>query len=335
MSSKLPFVKPTIVDCSGLKVYGYHQFINKEEVGRGGFGAVFTAQLPSGEQCVIKKMLGKEEEDKRNFVKEARILQGLQHENIVGLRGICNAPFALVLEYVYFDFGPFGDSATKVSSMEDFLTCINKPTSMGFLTSRMLSTACKDVMNGLKHLHAMGVAHRDLKPANVLVSNQHYRNLTGQELANAFEERPLQCKLADFGESRSADIQTNTLVRSQTNNVNRGTPVYMAPEVYVEAIRLPSVGLEDLKRVDIWALGMLLFAILNPSTKYPYRQKIEDARAKGQTPMRCLEGLLLQKSFPGHQSSTNTGTPLTGTRYTRSQRPVPASSRAHDQASMT
>ena len=51
--------------------------------------------------------------------------------------------------------------------------------------------------------------HRDLKARNILVSNQHYCNLSdpGAKL-DMFLKRPVVCKLADFGESRSQLIQT-------------------------------------------------------------------------------------------------------------------------------
>ena len=52
-------------------------------------------------------MLSDDVLDKKTFIKEARILQRLKHPNIADFKGICNNPFALVLEYVYFDFKPF------------------------------------------------------------------------------------------------------------------------------------------------------------------------------------------------------------------------------------
>ena len=40
----MPLVKPrTTVDCSGLPVY---DFSNKEEIGKGAYGAVLTANYP-------------------------------------------------------------------------------------------------------------------------------------------------------------------------------------------------------------------------------------------------------------------------------------------------
>ena len=162
-------------------------------------------------------------ENKRNFIKEARILRSLKHDNIVGFKGICNAPFALVLEYVYFDFTPFGDNI-KVSSLGEYLSAIDVPDSEEFLSPRVFSTACRDIMTGLRFSHEKGVAHRDLKPANVLVTNQHYGGFAGGELDRAENERPITSKLADFGESRSKDVQTNMILNLHRKNITNSTP---------------------------------------------------------------------------------------------------------------
>ena len=43
----MPLVKPrTTVDCSGLPVYDFSKLFNKEEIGKGVYGAVFTADYP-------------------------------------------------------------------------------------------------------------------------------------------------------------------------------------------------------------------------------------------------------------------------------------------------
>lgn len=50
----------------------------------------------------------------------------------------------------------------------------------------MIIQAMKDIVNGIKHMHNLGIAHRDLKIENILVSDAKF-------------------KLADFG-SASSDI---------------------------------------------------------------------------------------------------------------------------------
>ena len=50
-------------------------------------------------------------------------------------------------------------------------------------------------------------------------------------------------------------------------------PAYSAPEHFCQNVS--TLPLEDLKTVDIWALGMLLFVIINPDLKYPYQIELE------------------------------------------------------------
>ena len=57
----------------------------------------------------------------------------------------------------------------------------------------------------------------------------------------------------DFGESKDANIQTQTLVISNTHRVDRGkpVPVFIAPEFYCGLVA--NATLEELKQTDIWA----------------------------------------------------------------------------------
>ena len=79
-----------------------------------------------------------------------------------------------------------------------------------------------EISKGLEYLHSKGIVHRDLKAKNIRVSNQHYCDLSDEK--SRFEtllERPVVCKPADFGESRSHLIQTAAALHSRTKNVDR------------------------------------------------------------------------------------------------------------------
>ena len=84
------------------------------------------------------------------------------------------------------------------------------------------------VTQAIAYLHGIGFVHRDLKPENVLLT------------------KGLEPKLADFGSSAPRTRVRDTLC---------GTYEYMAPEIYQRGAQS--------HKVDIWALGILLFELLN------------------------------------------------------------------------
>lgn len=131
---------------------------------------------------------------------------------------------------VCFDFRHFIVSEV-VHSLEDFLLFTERK---GIVHKFPFQhKIVEDVTRGVAHLHNKGIVHRDVKPANVLVSNQHYSTTTEKEvLCQLFGAQPIICKLADFGESRSAVNQTAQLCRLATANIARGSPVYRAPELF-------------------------------------------------------------------------------------------------------
>ena len=149
-------------------------------------------------------------------------------------------------------------------------------------------------------MHEQGIANRDLKPANVLMSNNHYSKLhDSEELHEVFMAEPIVCKLTDFGESRSLATQTSTICHTATQNVQRGSPAYMAPEIF-SANGLPSAAsIKDMKAVDMWALGMVLFMLLNPNLKHPFEAELKVCNSRI-TWQAVIEGMFEKKELPSH-----------------------------------
>ena len=112
-------------------------------------------------------------------------------------------------EYVKFSFRPFEDYRV-VSSLSELLSHADLQYEFkGF--EHVVPVIAKEVAVGLKFVHEDGIAQGDLKPANILLSNDHYIHVCGDELELILENSPVVCKLSDFGESRSSIIQTQTI----------------------------------------------------------------------------------------------------------------------------
>jgi hypothetical protein len=98
------------------------------------------------------------------------------------------------------------------------------------------------VGNGLDAIHAAGLVHRDVKPANVLLSG---------------EEGAEHAYITDFGVARNVATQSGL---TQTGRFV-GTLDYVAPEQIS--------GAEIDARVDVYALGCLLYKLLVGEVPFP------------------------------------------------------------------
>lgn len=190
----------------------------------------YNPQGGQSKEVVVK--VPRDRGNEREFVKEARLLNSVNgHRNIVLFKAISIRPFGLMTEYVKFSFRPFEDD-TVVSSLSDFLSRVDLQYDFeGF--EHVIPVIAKEVAVGLKFPHENSIVHRDLKPANILLSNDHYIHTHGDEFEFMWKNSPSVCKIADYGLSRSNIIQTQTLLTSRVQELDRGTPVYMSPEVFL------------------------------------------------------------------------------------------------------
>ena len=56
------------------------------------------------------------------------------------------------------------------------------------------------------------------------------------------------------------------MANTRTENVNRGTPSFITPEIET----MIDAGADDLRRIDMWAYGMVVYCVLNPDAKFPF-----------------------------------------------------------------
>eukprot|EP00112_Aurelia_sp_Birch-Aquarium-sp1_P020999 Seg5543.1 transcript_id=Seg5543.1/GoldUCD/mRNA.D3Y31 product="Mitogen-activated protein kinase kinase kinase 13-B" protein_id=Seg5543.1/GoldUCD/D3Y31 len=246
-----------------LPCFNWNHLENITFIGAGGYGKVFKAGYKNS-VVVAKQLKGA---DESALIKEARFHHQLSHENIVNFISICPSRKALMLEYICFDFGPFGLDA-QISSLQELLEVLGKANCKGF--EHFAPCIASEVVSGLLYLHDHGVAHRDLKPGNVLVTNAHLIKLPASEMQAEWKRRPCIAKLTDFGESWGILSQSTEAAHTHTINVYRGTPAFMAPEIIDPLQRPYLMREEDMKKADIWSLGMLMFCLINPNCKLPY-----------------------------------------------------------------
>jgi hypothetical protein len=112
----------------------------------------------------------------------------------------------------------------------------------GRLEPAQAAALIAQVGNGLDAIHAAGLVHRDVKPANVLLSG-------GEGIEHAY--------ITDFGVARNVATESGL---TQTGRFV-GTLDYVAPEQI-------SGGQVD-ARVDVYALGCLLFKLLTGEVPFP------------------------------------------------------------------
>ena len=107
----------------GLPKFNWNDLGEQDVIGQGSFAAVFVTKYTQNkdsdartvDSVVVKKLLGSSFDFVDAFIKEARLLHDLKHDNIVGFKAVCHDPVALMLEYVYLTLVAF--SAEKERSV--------------------------------------------------------------------------------------------------------------------------------------------------------------------------------------------------------------------------
>lgn len=167
-----------------------------EEIGRGGFGAVYRARDEILGRQVALKVLLPEWQDRAgardDILREARALASIRHPNVVTVHGVVDDGESLALVMELIDgvpldrmverSGPFGAVETAHVGIE--------------------------ICRALAAVHAAGLIHRDLKTSNIA------------------RERGGRIVLMDFGLGLPLDGEAET----RASGSIAGSPLFMAPE---------------------------------------------------------------------------------------------------------
>ena len=204
------------------------------ELGRGGMGLVFEGIQEFLERRVAVKVIAAEllsDEFTERFRREAQILAGLKHANIV----------------TCFDSGLTADGrAYMVMEYVDGPGTLRQWTAdRGPMSTNVALNITGRLADALNHAWNLGIIHRDVKPDNVLFQEVDATRATGRR--GRFRLTP---KLIDLGIARASD-------RDQLTQAGMivGTMSTMAPE----QIEFPA---EVDYRADIYGLGCVLYQAL-------------------------------------------------------------------------
>ncbi len=197
------------------------------KLGSGGMGEVFRAEDTKLGRAVALKVLPEEmasDEDRLSrFRREAKIVAGLNHPNIVTLYSVDRADGLDFLTMELVEGTTLGDLMPRD----------------GFPLERIFELAIP-IIDAVVCAHVKGVVHRDLKPGNVMVTDEDGR-----------------VKVLDFGlatpvgstdDGELSGVVTLSIARE---GLVVGTPLYMSPE--------QARGQEVDQRSDIFAFGVMLY----------------------------------------------------------------------------
>ncbi|VAH00455.1 unnamed protein product [Triticum turgidum subsp. durum] len=195
----------TLKDAANIKIFkrGELKAILKSHnlIGKGAFGEVYKGDI-DGALVAIKKPIGDNVHENKQFPNEVIIQSQVMHRNIVRLRGCCLEVDTPMLVYEFISNG----------SLEDFL---HKDKSK-LLNLDVRLSILQESAHGLSYMHSQThtkILHGDVKPANILLDEK------------------FTPKISDFGISRLIAKD-----KEQTANII-GDMTYMDP-VYLKTGRL-------------------------------------------------------------------------------------------------
>jgi tetratricopeptide (TPR) repeat protein len=213
-------------------------------IGRGGMGKVWEGIDRGGgdRKIAVKQMTALSGEHARKmrelYLKEAKLLEGLQHPNIVRLLDTLDLPEGV---HLVFEF-------VSGKTLQQLITERRR------LPWPEIKAILIPAARGLAHAHKLGLVHRDLKPANIMIGDDGGVRLMDFGVArNYSEEAPPEDPHAVIGDAGPAELPTH-----RTTTL-AGTPAYRCPE--------STKGIVS-ERTDVFSIGTILYEALTGELPY-------------------------------------------------------------------
>ncbi|XP_043546219.1 cyclin-dependent kinase 14 isoform X1 [Chiloscyllium punctatum] len=181
-----------------------------EKLGEGSYATVYKGKSKVHGKLVALKVIRLQEEEGTPFtaIREASLLKGLKHTNIVLLHDIIHTKetLTLVFEYVHTDLCQYMDKHP------------------GGLLPDNVKLFLFQLLRGLSYIHQRYILHRDLKPQNLLISDNG------------------ELKLADFGLARAKSVPSHTYSNEVVTLWYRPPDVLLGSTEYSTCLDMWGVG---------------------------------------------------------------------------------------------
>nr|DAD31825.1 TPA_asm: hypothetical protein HUJ06_010676 [Nelumbo nucifera] len=203
-------------------------FSTANRLGCGGFGTVYKGKMPNGEKIAVKKLTVGSAQGTEEFTNEVRLLQKMQHRNLVKLFGCCIQGQEKILVYEYL----------SNRSLDHFLFDKSKSALLDWPKRFNIIIG---IARGLLYLHEDSqyrIIHRDIKASNILL-DEH-----------------MNPKISDFGLAKLFPDERSQL---RTRRI-AGTFGYMAPEYAARGFMSAWS--------DVYSFGVLILEIISGRRNY-------------------------------------------------------------------
>ncbi|CBF77936.1 protein cmkC [Aspergillus nidulans FGSC A4] len=276
----------TLSQDDGTAEHRINQYVIKQEIGRGSFGAVHVAVDQYGNEYAVKEFSkarlrkraksqllrqsrgpkrpadglnspfhrqgpGLGDEEMKNalyFIKEEiAIMKKLHHNNLVSLIEVLDDPTQDSL-YMVMEMCKKG-VVMKVTLEERADPYDDERCRCWF----------RDLILGIEYLHAQGIVHRDIKPDNCLITNDDV------------------LKVVDFGVSEMFEKNSDMFTAKSA-----GSPSFLPPELCVV-----KHGDVSGKAADIWSMGVTLYCLRYGKLPFEEHSIIELYDAIKNRPIVC------------------------------------------------
>ncbi|XP_023738861.1 uncharacterized protein LOC111886844 isoform X1 [Lactuca sativa] len=232
-----------MIDIGNLKIQV------RNVIAEGGFSCVYLAQdaLNGSKQYALKHMICNDEESLDLVKKEISVMKSLQgHPNIV-----------MLCAHTFLDTGRTKEALLVMEFCDKSLVNVLESRGAGFFEEKQILQIFRDVCNAVFAMHCQSppIAHRDLKAENILLGSDGL------------------WKLCDFGSTSTNHkrFERPEEMGIEEDNIRKHTtPAYRSPEMWDLLLR--EVISE---KVDIWALGCLLFRICYFKSAFDGESKLQ------------------------------------------------------------